>query len=179
LKFDLAKVPRNYKIVANIPYNITAKIVQKILLAKNLPKVAVLLVQKEVAEKLAAGAGEASELTIFAQLYAEISLGIIVGSEKFAPPPKVDSRVVIIRPRTQKLFANLDEKIFFRVVRAGFSARRKKLRSSLAGGLNIAKTEAEELLKAAQISPDLRAQDLTLENWYNLSKIYEKVFPRE
>jgi len=174
LKFNLENLPRNYKIVANIPYNITAPIVAKILRAANAPQVAVLLVQKEVAERLAARAGEMSVLAVAAQLRAAVSLGVVVPPDKFTPPPQVDSQVAILRPRARPLFAGLDEKTFFRVVKAGFSARRKKLRSSLAGGLNIAKIAAENLLNAARISPDARAQDLTLEQWYNLSRLWRK-----
>jgi 16S rRNA (adenine1518-N6/adenine1519-N6)-dimethyltransferase len=94
----------------------------------------------------------------------------VVPPEMFTPPPKVNSQVIIIRPLEKPRFPNLDEKKFFRVVKAGFSERRKKLRSSLAGGLGISKPEAEALLKNANIDSNLRAQDLSLENWLNLSE---------
>jgi 16S rRNA A1518/A1519 N6-dimethyltransferase RsmA/KsgA/DIM1 with predicted DNA glycosylase/AP lyase activity len=171
LQFDLNTLPKNYKVVANVPYYITAKIVQKLLTADNKPSMVVLLVQKEVAERLAAKPGEMSILSISAQLFAEVNLGIEVPAKFFTPPPKVDSQVVIIKLRNKPLFENLDEKLFFRIVKAGFSARRKKLRTSLAGGLNLSKPDAENLLRKASIDPNLRAQDLSLENWYDLSKI--------
>ena len=145
LKFDLEALPAGYKILGNIPYYITGKIVQKIVSAKNKPSVAVLLVQKEVAERLAAKPGQMSILAVAAQASAEVELGPIIPAEMFTPPPKVDSQVVILKMRPQAVFAEIDEKIFFRVVKAGFSNRRKKLRSSLAGGLAISQAEAEKL----------------------------------
>ena len=168
LQFDLSKLPDGYKVVANVPYYITSKIVQRLLTASNKPAVAVLLVQREVAERLAASAGGMSILAVSAQIYSEVSLGDIVPAELFTPPPKVDSQVVILRTRSQPLVGLAEEKSFFRIVKAGFSAKRKKLRSSLAGGLGIPKQEAEVLLDKASISPDSRAEDLSIEDWQRL-----------
>jgi 16S rRNA (adenine1518-N6/adenine1519-N6)-dimethyltransferase len=165
LQFDLSTLPAGYKVVANIPYYITNKIIMKLLTAENKPAVAVLMVQKEVAERLAAQPGAMSVLSVAAQLYADVELGEVVPATLFTPPPKVDSQVIILRPH----LAGSDpakEKQFFRIVKAGFSARRKKLRSSLAGGLGLSKPETEDLLKKANIDPNLRAQDLTIEDWY-------------
>ncbi|MCA9338817.1 ribosomal RNA small subunit methyltransferase A [Candidatus Saccharibacteria bacterium] len=171
LAFNLFKMPKNYKVVANVPYYITAKIVQLLTTASNQPNKIVLLVQKEVAERLAAKPGNLSILGVSAQYYAEVSLGRVVSAALFTPPPKVDSQVVILKMRSEKLFSDIDEQHFFKVVKAGFSAKRKKLRSSLSGSLAIDKKEAEELLKQANISPDLRAEALTLEQWAALSRI--------
>ena len=97
LSFDLSWLPNGYKVVANVPYYITSKIVQHLMTSSNKPSVAVLLVQKEVAERLAATPGDMSILAISAQIYAEVSLGDIVPAELFTPPPKVDSQVVILK----------------------------------------------------------------------------------
>jgi 16S rRNA (adenine1518-N6/adenine1519-N6)-dimethyltransferase len=156
-------------VVANVPYYITSKIVQMLSEAANPPSVAVLLVQKEVAERLAAKAGDMSILAISAQLYHDVELGPPVPAKYFIPPPKVDSQVVVMRRREQPLFENLDTKEFFRVVKAGFSAKRKKLRSSISGGLAISKPEAEQLLTAAGIDPNSRAEALALDDWYRLA----------
>lgn len=168
LQFDLSQLPAGYKVAANVPYYITSKIVQKLMTASNKPAVAVLLVQKEVAERIAAEPGDMSILAISAQVYAEASLGDEVPAELFTPPPKVDSQVVILKTRPQPLVAPTDEKAFFRMVKAGFSAKRKKLRSSLAGGLGISKQDAEALLQKANISPDARAEDLAIADWQRL-----------
>ena len=129
----------------------------------------VLLVQKVVAERIAAEPGDMSMLAISAQVYAQASLGGVVPAELFTPPPKVDSQVVILKTREQPLVALVDEKAFFRMVKAGFSAKRKKLRSSLSGGLGISKQETEDLLADANISPDARAEDLGIEDWLRLA----------
>lgn len=172
LKFDFRQLPADYIVVANVPYYITSKIVQALSETANPPRQAVLLVQKEVAERLAAPAGDMSILAIAAQLYHEVELGPVVPAEYFTPPPKVDSRVVILRRRLEPLFDDFDERAFFRLAKAGFSAKRKKLRSALAGGLNIGKQEAAELLEAAGIDPDERAEHLALDDWYRLEKAF-------
>lgn len=168
LSFDLTQLPTDYKVVANVPYYITSKIVQMLMTSVNKPAIAVLLVQKEVAERLAAKAGDMSILAISAQVYAEVSLGDVVPAELFTPPPKVDSQVVILRTRSAPMITLEEEKAFFRVVKAGFSAKRKKLRSSLSGSLGISKSEVETVLAKAGISPDARAEDLAIEDWKRL-----------
>lgn len=169
LDFDLNVLPKDYVVVANVPYYITSKIIQLLMTAKNRPRTVVLLIQKEVAERLAAKPGDLSILAISAQIYSDVSLGMIVPRELFTPPPKVDSQVVILNTRSEPLVLN--EVAFFRVVKAGFSAKRKKLRSSLSGGLGVSKIEAEEYLRFADISPDSRAEDLEISDWLKLSDI--------
>ena len=170
LRFDLSILPEGYKVVANVPYYITSKIVEKLMTAENKPSIAVLLVQKEVAERIAARPGDMSLLSLSAQMFAETSLGIEVPRRFFTPAPKVDSQVIILKTRATPLIPSEDEKAFFRVARAGFGARRKKLRSSIAGGLNISKPAAEELLRHANIDPDKRAQELSISDWQRLAK---------
>lgn len=170
LQFDLNQLPKNYKVVANVPYYITSKIVEKLMTAENKPSIAVLLVQKEVAERIAAEAGNMSVLSVSVQIFAEAELDIEVPRQFFTPPPKVDSQVVVLRTRDNLLIIPEDQRDFFRIVKAGFSAKRKKLRSSLSGGLGIDKSAAEELLKNAGISPDARAEDLAIEDWKRLLK---------
>lgn len=171
LSFDLSQLPTDYKVVANVPYYITSKIVQLLMTAENKPSVAVLLVQKEVAERLAAKPGDMSILAVSAQLFAEVTLGDVVGAEMFTPPPKVDSQVVILKTRSTPFLTDVNEKDFFRVVKAGFSAKRKMLRSSLSGGLGVPKTQAEEYLTQAGIKTDDRAESLSLDQWQSLTRI--------
>jgi len=171
LTFDLRALPENYVVVANVPYYITSKIVQLLTTAVNKPRAIVLLIQKEVAERMAAEAGDMSILAVSSQVYAKVRLGDIVPAELFTPPPKVDSQVVILEMRPEALVAPSDEKIFFRVVKAGFSAKRKKLRSSIASGLHLSKPEAEALLQKADISPENRAEDLSIDAWLRLARL--------
>lgn len=170
LHFELSSLPSNYKVVANVPYYITSKIVQKLMTADNKPSIAVLLVQKEVAERIAARPGDMSLLGLSAQVFAETSLGVKVPREYFTPPPTVDSQVVILRTRDEPLIPEADLAAFFRMAKAGFAAKRKKLRSSIAAGLAISKPAAEELLRHASINPDKRAEDLSIDDWRRLAK---------
>lgn len=175
LSFDLTALPVGYKIVANIPYYLTSNLIRVISESSNQPVVAVLLVQKEVAERVAAGPGDMSLLSVSAQYYWEVSTGMVVSAELFEPPPKVDSQILILKKRDEPLFAEIDTRLFFQVVKAGFSSRRKTLQNSLSGGLGIGKGEAGELLERAGIKPGLRAQSLSLPQWHDL---YEVVHER-
>lgn len=174
LQFDLSQLPADYIVVANVPYYITSKIVQKLLTAENKPHRTVLLVQKEVAERIAAEPGAMSLLGVSAQLYAEATLGPVVPRQFFVPPPKVDSQVVVLETRTQPLVSPADEKDFFRVVRAGFVAKRKKLRSALAAGLALDKTEIETILQNAGISSDWRAEDVSIAQWLQIMNAWRQ-----
>ena len=180
LDFDLSKLPKNYKVAANVPYYITSKIVEKLLTSENKPSVAALLVQKEVAERMAAKAGELSILAIASQIYAEVSLDILVPREFFTPPPKVDSQVVVLKSREHNMIeifnsknnCEISEKEFFRIVKAGFATKRKKIAKSLSANLAISKEQTAEILEKCKISPDLRAQDLNIEEWLKISKVF-------
>jgi 16S rRNA (adenine1518-N6/adenine1519-N6)-dimethyltransferase len=171
LSFDLTSLPAGYAVVANVPYYITSKIVQMLMTASNKPRIAVLLVQKEVAQRLAAKPGQMSILAVSAQIFADVSLGDIVPASFFTPPPKVDSQVVILQTREKPFLTDISEKDFFTLVKAGFSSKRKKLRSSLSGGLSVSKPQAEEILKQAVIDPELRAEALSLDDWTRLARV--------
>lgn len=174
LKFDLTSLPTGYKVVANIPYYLTSHLLRALSESANPPSVMALLVQKEVARRINAAPGQMSLLAVSVQLYYKPELGPEVPARLFTPPPKVDSQIITLRRRPSPLFTGLDTQAFFRVVKAGFSERRKKLRSSLSGGLNISKADADELLDKSGISGDLRAQELNLEDWYKIYEAYEK-----
>lgn len=168
LQFDLSKLPINYKVVANLPYYITSKIIRRLLETSHRPKSITILVQKEVAERIAQ-IGGSSVLGLAVENWAEVRLGQIVPAAMFTPVPQIDSQVIRLDLRPQPLVA--DDKTLMRVVRASFSEKRKKLRSSLSGGLAISKAEAEKLLQRAGIDPDRRAQDLTLADFVKLAQL--------
>jgi len=171
LRFNFTEVPSGYKVVANIPYYLTSNLIRALSESSNPPCLAALLVQKEVAERLAASPGDMSVLGVTAQFYWHVELGCIVPAESFTPAPKVDSQIVILKRRQQPLFADVDAKQYFRLVRAGFSQKRKTLMNALSGGLSIKKIEAKTMLETAKITPNLRAQTLTLEDWHRLYQI--------
>lgn len=176
LRFDFGLLPQPYKVVANVPYYITSKIVRLLLEAGNPPELSTLLVQKEVAQRMAAAPGDMSILAIAVQFYAIPTLGPIVPAAFFTPPPEVDSQVITLRRRKQPLFAAIDQTDYFRVVRAGFSEKRKKLRNSLSGGLHLEKAAADALLQQAGIALDARAEELSLEDWYTITKTYKDIY---
>lgn len=167
LEFDLTSLPQTYKVVANIPYYLTSNLIRTLSESSNPPESATLLVQKEVAHRVAAGQGAMSLLSVSAQFYWEVELGLDVPARLFTPPPKVDSQILKLTRRLKPLF-DADNKKFFQIVKAGFSERRKTLSNSLSGGLRIDKEKIMEILSSADIDPGLRAQALSLDDWYNI-----------
>lgn len=173
MQFDLDTLPKNYKLVANIPYYLTSNLLRRVLESKNPPATSVLLVQKEVAERIAAAPGDTSLLSVSVQFYCEVELGDKVHAQMFTPPPKVDSQVIKLTYRQKPLFSDVVTNEFFGLVRAGFSERRKKLGNSLGRGLAAGKAQIEAMLIEAGVSPDLRAQELTMQDWHELYKAYK------
>lgn len=168
LRYDLSHLPAGYKVVANIPYYLTSNLLQVLCESSNPPAHMALLVQKEVAERVAAQPGDMSLLSVSVQYYCEASLDMVVPAHLFTPPPKVDSQILKLVYRQKPLYKDVDSKKFFQIVKAGFSQRRKKLRSSLAAGLRIDKKAAEDLLIASEIDPNARPQELSLDAWKSL-----------
>jgi len=160
----------NYKVVANIPYYITGKIVQLFIRAKHRPKSLTLLMQKEVAQNITAKPGSLNLLAISAQLYAEITLLAVVPAYKFYPAPKVDSAVVHFKLHAKPKYKIDDEKKLFRVLKACFSGKRKQLHNTLSNNLQIDKAKIEQLLAGLNIAPSIRPQQLTIEQWIALSE---------
>lgn len=171
LQFDLTSMPPDYKVVANIPYYLTSHLIRILSETSNQPQSITLLIQKEVAQRIAAGPGDMSMLTVTAQMYYEPALGPLVPAELFTPPPKIDSQIIHLQRRNQPLFTDLDPKLLFRVVKAGFSNRRKTLLNSLSAGLHITKDEARDLLDQSHINPGHRPQELDLDDWIKIADI--------
>jgi 16S rRNA (adenine1518-N6/adenine1519-N6)-dimethyltransferase len=175
LGLDFTSLPAGYKVVANIPYYLTSNLIRVMSETPNPPAVAVILIQKEVAERVAAKPGAMSILSVTAQIYWEVSLDIEVPAELFTPPPKVDSQILVLKRRAAAPFADLDYKLYFRVVKAGFSQKRKTILNSLSGGLQLDKVTVRAMCQQANIEPTRRAQTLSLEDWYWLYKVYAQV----
>lgn len=168
LSYDLRQMPADYKVVANIPYYLTSNLIRVLCESDQPFSTAVLLIQKEVAERVCAEPGDMSVLSVTTQFYCEVSLGAYVPARLFTPPPKVDSQVLVLKRRSVPLFPDIDTKQFFRLVKAGFSQRRKTLANSLSGGLAVNKQDVQSLLIEAGISPNARAQALSLDEWHRL-----------
>lgn len=174
LEFDLSVLPTGYKVVANLPYYITQKIIEKLIKADNQPESMTLLVQQEVAEKLTAEAGKLTAVAVKLQLNYNMQLGTRVPKEQFTPPPKIDSQIVLCKKIHVSKYEQFDLKRLYRVIDAGFSAPRKKIRTALAGGLGIPKATVEKICQAASVAADLRAEAVEVEQWLDILRAYDK-----
>ncbi|MBP7018317.1 ribosomal RNA small subunit methyltransferase A [Candidatus Saccharibacteria bacterium] len=172
LQFDFNSLPAGYKVAANIPYYLTSALVRLLLESDNQPAQIGILIQKEVAERIVAGPGKMSVLSFAVQYYADVDLDIIVPAELFDPPPKVDSQIISIRPYPEPVF-EADQKLLFRLVKAGFSEKRKKLRNALAGGLSLEKDKIGDIMDSANIEQTIRAQELSIDQWKALYIAYK------
>lgn len=160
--------PTPYKVVANLPYYITSHVLRHLLEASAPPTLAVLMVQKEVAERMCAAPGEMSLLAVSVQFYAQPQIVQIVPARAFYPRPKVDSAIVRLTLLPETVIPDADPPFFFSVVRAGFGQKRKQLLNSLSAGLQLPKTDVQTILAAAEIDPMRRAETLTLMEWGRL-----------
>ncbi len=163
-----AKVSSAYRVVANLPYYITSPVLRHFLEAGHKPEMMVVMVQKEVAEEIAARPGKMSLLSIGIQLYGVSEIIGYVPAACFYPEPKVDSAIVKIVPHVPPPVEIADIEGFFSLARAGFSLARKQLGNSLANGLRIPKEEARRLLEQAGIDARRRAETLTIPEWAEL-----------
>jgi len=162
-----------YLVVANIPYYITSAIIRHLLENEPKPRRIVLTIQKEVADRICAKPGDMSLLALSVQVYGKPHIAKRIPANAFFPAPKVDSAVLCIdiypSPRIQ--LELLDT--FFKLIKAGFSQKRKTLRNSLSSGLHISAPNAEGLLKNATIDPMRRAETLSIEEWKLLCDLYK------
>ncbi len=172
LFFDISRF-KNYKVVANIPFNITSPIIRKFLTASNKPQLIVLMIQREVAERLVAEPGSSKRglLTILVELFGQVSIEQKLSNKDFWPKPKVESAVIKIKPRESQI---KDTEIFLKLVKMGFSSKRRQIHNSLFSSLKLEKKEILKLLEKSQIEPKLRAEDLNLEQWINLWQTINK-----
>ena len=167
----------NYLVVANIPYYITSAVIRHLLESQAKPRRIVLTIQKEVAERICAKPGDLSVLALSVQVYGEPRIAARIPAQAFFPEPKVASAVLVIdifpAPAIREAYLNT----FFRLVKAGFSQKRKTLRNSLSSGLHMAPAEAAALLTRANIDPQRRAETLSIPEWETLSASFENQGP--
>lgn len=157
--------PRGYKLVGNVPYNITSAILRHFLEHEPRPSLVVMTLQREVAERIVAGPGEMSLLAVSVQFYGRPRIVARIPAGAFYPPPEVDSAVLRIDVLPEPAVPGVDEQAFFRAVRAGFGQKRKTLRNSLRAGLALDAAKVSFVLGAAGIDPERRAETLSLAEW--------------
>jgi len=173
LKLNIAEIIKtpNYIVAANIPYNITSAIIRHLLESEIKPKRIVLTIQKEVAERICEKPGDLSLLALSVQVYGKPSLKAIIPAESFHPVPKVDSAILRIDIYDEPLIPFSMLATFFKLIKAGFSQKRKTLRNSLSAGLHISSQEAESLLASSGIESKRRAETLSIDEWKRLCEV--------
>jgi len=171
LKYQLPTT--NYKVVANIPYYLTSPLIRKFLESKNPPQEIILMVQKEVAQRICSKPPDMSLLSVSVQFYANPKIIFYVLKSCFWPAPKVDSAIIKIKPGEKY---NISADLFFKVVKAGFSQPRKQLVNNLTtlkslNGVKLTKEFVSGWLFKNNIKPNQRAETLNISDWVNLANI--------
>lgn len=173
----------SYKLVGNIPYYLTSHLLRTVLESWPQPKLIVLMLQKEVAQricaspphsKLSVGANRQhmSLLAVSVQYYAQPKIISYVSHGNFYPPPEVDSAIIKLESRNQNLESRINSQNFFKIVRAGFAGKRKQLGNNLIRELKLTKDFIEGKLESVNIDPKRRAETLTLEEWQKITNIF-------
>ena len=181
LKTDLNQIItdsgcREAKIIGNLPYYITTPIIMGILESNTIADSITIMMQKEVADRIKAGPGSKTygALSVAVQYYCEVETVAIVPKEVFFPAPKVDSAVLKLVIRKEKPVELIDEKMFFRCIKAGFGQRRKTLSNSLMGLGDVTKEQVKACLEELGIDEKRRAETLSLEEFANIANYFSK-----
>ena len=161
---------QRYKIVANIPYYLTSPLIRKFLEANNKPDEIILMIQKEVAQRICAKPPKMSLLSVAVQFYAKPEIIALVSKNCFYPAPKIDSAIIKIIPQANTNYDKSDRKIdtekFFRLVKTGFSAKRKMLFNNLKS--EFQSSNVKSILKNIGLNPNCRAENLSIDDWIKL-----------
>ena len=165
-QFDADDFRKRYKVVANLPYQITSQIIRLFLEQAQPPERMVVMVQKEVAERICAKPGNMSLLAVSVQYFGTPKIVTKVSSGSFWPAPKVDSAVLAV----SGIHPKKDSDLFFKIVRAGFKNKRKQLWRNLADGLGLEKTDVQQILKDVTGNEKIRAQELSIIQWEKISQ---------
>ncbi len=176
LTFDpekIALLTKGYKLIANIPYYITGAIIEQFLSSTHQPETIVLLIQKEVAERIVARDKKQSMYSIAVAAYGTAQIVDKVPAGAFVPAPKVDSAILHINTISKSFFSDCSEKVFFKITKAIFGKKRKQILGSLADFLNN-RAEAMIALDKAHIDYKARPETITLTEWKKLTQIIEK-----
>lgn len=179
LQTSYFRFPPSYKVVANLPFYLTAPVIRKFLeLIEVEPRTMVLVVQKEVGQRICARPPQMSILAVAVQFYAKPEIISYVSKKSFWPQPKVDSAIIRITPKLQKIsdrgtFAQTQNRdLFFKIVKAGFSQPRKQIVNNLSKMLKSEKETIVFWLRKNNLQPDQRAETLSIQEWIALTKSY-------
>ena len=165
---------KNYKVVANLPYNITSPVIRKFLESKNPPREMILMVQKEVAKRICAKPPDMNLLAVSVQFYSQPKILFYVSKNNFWPRPKVDGAILRIS-RIHTNLPRIDTNLFFNIAKAGFSQPRKNILNNLSKVLKLKKEETKCWLKEYNIDYNRRAETLDMKDWLELTKNWHKI----
>jgi 16S rRNA (adenine1518-N6/adenine1519-N6)-dimethyltransferase len=160
---------QDYVVAANIPYYITSAVIRHLLESKRKPRRVVLTIQKEVAQRICEKPGDMSLMALSVQVYGKPRIAAYIPAGAFFPAPSVDSAVLAIDIYPAPLIPQEYLEAFFKLIKAGFSQKRKTLRNSLSSGLGISPINAAQLLEQTGIDPQRRAETLSIEEWHRLA----------
>jgi len=168
------EIRNSYKIVGNLPFYLTAPVIRKFLEGKNPPKEMILIIQKEVAQRICAKPPDMNLLAVAVQFYAKPKIISYISKKSFWPQPKVDAAIIKI-PRFPKSqiydwISETNKSLFFKIVKAGFSQPRKQLINNLSKKLKINKDKVKNWLLENGVPPTQRAETLTVEDWIKLAR---------
>lgn len=168
--YSAFNIQNSYKIVANLPFYLTAPVIRKFLESENPPEEMALIIQKEVAQRIYAKVPDMNLLAVSVQFYAKPKIISYIKKESFWPSPKVDSAIIKITPKNNLGRTGL---VFFKIMRAGFSHPRKQLLNNLSLGLEMEREKTIKWLSKNNIRPNQRAETLNIEDWLNLTKTFK------
>lgn len=168
---DLRLKIKDYKIVANLPFYLTSPFIRKFLESEYPPKEIILIIQKEVAQRICARPPKTNLLAVSIQFYAKPKIISHISKKSFWPSPKVDSAIIKIIPHKNKFDVKLRER-FSKIVKAGFSQSRKQLANNLSKRLKLNKEQVKTWLLKNNIQPHQRAETLNINGWIKLTKTY-------
>jgi len=151
---------KDYKLIANLPYYITSPVIRKFLESENQPRLIALMIQKEVAQRIVAQPPNMNILAIAVQIYAQVEIIDYVSKQYFWPVPKVDSAIIKIKPFKKPRFPNIDYEQLFKLIKQGFSSKRKMLKNNL--------QLSSSMLEKIGINPKARAENLSIDQWVQL-----------
>ena len=172
LKVDFDKeIPRNYKVIANIPYYLTSRLIRRLLESENKPSNIILMIQKEVAKRICNTKEKSNLLSLSVWFYAKPEIQFLVSKNCFYPKPKIDSAIIKITPYKKKHSKEFSKK-FFKIIKAGFSHPRKQLINNFSEGLKEEKELIKKWLVDNNVSPNQRAEEINLDKWIELVKTF-------
>jgi 16S rRNA (adenine1518-N6/adenine1519-N6)-dimethyltransferase len=173
LKTDVLRLvgDKEFVVVANVPYYITTAILEHLLQQERRPRRIVMTMQYEVAQRICADPGDMSLLAVSVQFYGNPQIVSKLNPAVFWPRPGINSAILQIDTYAEPAVDVPNDELFFRVVKAGFSQKRKQIKNSLSGGLGIKSKVAMQYLQAAEIDKKRRAQTLTIEEWGRLTRV--------